>query len=140
MGNHGVATSSGGIKKKHKCFVHYKFYCIFVIQLNELTMTMILRLTKAGSDRSSLVNMSNTETSYSTWDKELQRHVTKICYRGNESFVMVEETPQEILKLVHNYELGRYQETDWVTKSIEEHLKRTYDTIPKTVFTNTEGW
>lgn len=101
---------------------------------------MILQLTKAGSDRSSLVNMTQTETCYSQWNKERQKYETKICYRGNESFVMVEETPQEILKLVHNYELGRFQDTNWRTESIEEHMKKTYETLPKDVFTDTESW
>jgi hypothetical protein len=101
---------------------------------------MILKLTKAGSDRASLVNMGNTETTYSQWNGFRKKYETKICYRGNESFVMVEETPQEILKLVHDYECGMYQDTDWRTESIDTHMEKSYDELPKNVFNATDGF
>lgn len=99
---------------------------------------MILKLTKAGSDRVSLVNMLNTETTYSQWNGERRAYETKICYRGNESYVLVEETPQEILKLVHDYERGNFQSTNWVTQSIEDHLKKVYESLPQSVFSDTK--
>lgn len=86
---------------------------------------MILILTNFGSDRKCLVNISNTETSYVVWDVESQRYKTKICFRGNESFIFVEESLQEIHKLSIEFHIGFHQISSWETKSINEHLEKT---------------
>jgi hypothetical protein len=84
---------------------------------------MVVILTNFNSDRKCLVNMSNVETCYVVWDTKEQKYKTKFCFRGNESYIFVEESLQVIHKLVVNMLLGVYQSSDWETKSIDEHLE-----------------
>lgn len=102
---------------------------------------MILILTNFGTDRKCLVNMLNVETSYVVWDKEEKKYKTKVCFRGNESFIFVEETLQEIHKLCMDFKWGIHQSSDWETVSITEHMEKmfSYQTeLTPATFTSTD--
>ena len=92
---------------------------------------MVIILTNFNSDRKCLVNMSIVETCYVVWDKDIERYKTKICFRGNESYIFVEESLQVIHKLCVNYSMGIYQSSDWETKSIVEHLENHFKYRPE---------
>lgn len=93
--------------------------------------TMDLILTNFNSDRKCLVNMSKYETCYVVWDTKEQKYKTKICFRGNESYIFVEESLQEIHKLIVNQSRGVFQSSDWETKSIVEHLENHFKHRPE---------
>jgi hypothetical protein len=102
---------------------------------------MILILTNFNSDRKCLVNMNNVETSYVIWDKEERRYKTKVCFRGNESFIFVEESLQEIHKLCLDYHNGIHQTSDWETTSITEQMERMFnyhESLSNEIFNSTD--
>lgn len=88
---------------------------------------MLVKLTYYGTDRPTLINLGNVESIYQVYDKNLKRYSTKVCFRGNESYINVEEDLQEILKISQDYQMGDYQSCDWVTPTVEERLLNSYN-------------
>jgi hypothetical protein len=88
---------------------------------------MLLKLTYYGTTRPTLVNVKNVESVYQVYDKVGRRYSTKICFKGNESFINVEEDLQTIMKLEQETMEGTFQDTDWETPSIEERLETSYN-------------
>ena len=87
---------------------------------------MLIKLTYYGTDRPTLVNISNVESIYQVFDKTQRRFSTKICFKGNESFINVEEELQTVLRLAQEAEMGKFQSTEWETPSLEERLESSY--------------
>lgn len=87
---------------------------------------MIVKLTYYGGDRVTLVNLDKIESVYQVFDKTQKRFSTKICFKGNESFINVEEDLQTILRLAQEVKEGIYQKCDWETPSLEERLENSY--------------
>ena len=87
---------------------------------------MLIKLTYYGTDRPTLVNISNVESIYQVFDKTQKRFSTKICFKGNESFINVEEELQTVLRLAQEAEMGKFQSHEWETPSLEERLESSY--------------
>ena len=87
---------------------------------------MLIKLTYYGTDRPTLVNIDNVESIYQVFDKVLKRFSTKICFKGNESYVNVEEELQTILRLAQEAKEGKYQDFEWETPSLEERLESSF--------------
>lgn len=87
---------------------------------------MLIKLTYYGTDRPTLVNLNNVESIYQVFDKTTRRFSTKVCFRGNESYVNVEEDLQTVLRLAQEVNEGKYQDYDWETPSLEERLETSY--------------
>ena len=76
---------------------------------------MVLKLTHAVKNVPTLVNMDNVQTMYVVSDVRGNFPTsTKILFT-NEQYVNVSEDLQTILQMVHEYEQGKYQSTDFVT-------------------------
>ena len=88
---------------------------------------MLLKLTYYGSTRPTLVNVNNVESIYQVYDKVGRRYSTKICFKGNESFINVEEDLQTIMKLEQESISGVFQDTEWETPSVEERMEQSYE-------------
>lgn len=86
----------------------------------------MIRLTYYGTDRPTLVNMNKVESIYQVYDKGARRFSTKICFSGNQSFINVDENLQTIMKLTQDFKVGEFQDTDWVTPSLETRLENSY--------------
>lgn len=87
---------------------------------------MLIKLTNYGSNRTTLVNLDKVESIYQVYDKTQKRMSTKICFNGNGSFINVEEDLQTIMKLQQDTIEGNFQDTDWVTPTIEERIENSY--------------
>jgi hypothetical protein len=87
---------------------------------------MLIKLTYYGSDRVTLVNLDNIESVYQVFDKTQRKYSTKICFRGNESYLNVEEDLQTVLRLAQEVEYGKFQPTDWETPSLEERMETSF--------------
>jgi hypothetical protein len=87
---------------------------------------MLIKLTYYGTDRPTLVNINNVESIYQVFDKVLKRFSTKICFKGNESYINVEEELQTILRLAQEVQEGKYQDHDWESPSLEERLENNF--------------
>jgi hypothetical protein len=87
---------------------------------------MLIKLTYYGTDRPTLVNFDNVESVYQVFDKVMKRFSTKICFRGNDSYINVEEELQTILRLAQEAKEGKYQDNDWETPSLEDRLETSY--------------
>ena len=88
---------------------------------------MLVKLTYYGTNRPTLVNLENVESIYQVFDKLSRRYSTKICFRGNESYINVEEDLQTILRLDQETKEGHYQSYVWETPSLEERLETNYN-------------
>ena len=89
---------------------------------------MLLKLTNYGSNRPTLINMDKVESIYQVYDKNEKRMSTKICFNGSSSFVNVEEDLQTIMRLEQEVVSGQFQETDWITPTIEERILDSFET------------
>lgn len=87
---------------------------------------MLVKLTYYGTDRPTLVNLGNVESIYQVYDKVMKRFSTKICFKGNESYINVEEELQTILRLAQECMSGKFQDCDWETPTIEDRLESSY--------------
>lgn len=87
---------------------------------------MLIKLTYYGTDRPTLVNIKNVESVYQIFDKAKKRFSTKICFKGNESYVNVEEELQTVLRLAQEAEMGKFQSCEWETPSLEDRLEASY--------------
>lgn len=94
---------------------------------------MLVKLTYYGTDRPTLVNLDNVESIYQVFDKMNRRYSTKICFRGVDSFINVEEDLQKILEISQNFSNGIYQNYEWVTPSVEERLESSFNIHKKRV-------
>ena len=79
--------------------------------------------------------MDNTEATYQIQDRNSGKMVTRINLKDETGrFLLVEEEPQEVLRLVQDFVQGNYQETDWVEvptiPNIEEQLEGVYNARP----------
>jgi hypothetical protein len=88
---------------------------------------MLVKLTYYGTDRPTLVNLENVESIYQVFDKVSRRYSTKICFKGNESYINVEEDLQTILRLDQETKEGHYQSHVWETPSLEERMETNYN-------------
>jgi hypothetical protein len=98
-------------------------------------MATLIKLTYASTGRATLVNMDNTEATYQIQDRNSGKMVTRINLKDETGrFLLVEEEPQEVLRLVQDFLQGNYQETDWVEvptiPNIEEQLEGVYNARP----------
>jgi hypothetical protein len=87
---------------------------------------MLIKLTNYGSNRPTLVNLDKAESVYQVYDRTKKRMSTKICFSGNNSFINVEEDLQTIMKLQQEAMEGEFQDTEWITPTIEERIESSY--------------
>jgi hypothetical protein len=87
---------------------------------------MLIKLTYYGTNRATLVNLGNVESIYQVFDKQQKRFSTKICFKGNQSFINVEEDLQTIMKIQQDCLEGNYQSTEFTTPTIEERFEDSY--------------
>ena len=91
---------------------------------------MLLKLTSTEQDKVTVVNLDNVESMYHIFSPHLNCMLTKICFSGNKSFVIVKEDLQTIMELEQNYMNGIFQETNWETNNYEKrnfNSKRAYN-------------
>lgn len=69
---------------------------------------MLIKLTYYGSGSTTLVNTDQIETIYSLFDKTQGRYSTKITF-GNNSYINVEESIADIMKIQEDLLNGIYQ-------------------------------
>jgi hypothetical protein len=81
---------------------------------------MIVKLTNYSNGKTTLVNLDNVECIYQIYNKTKNNASTKICFRGNDSFVTVREDLQTIMKIQQNMLMGIFQDTNWVTPDFSE--------------------
>jgi uncharacterized protein YlzI (FlbEa/FlbD family) len=88
---------------------------------------MLIKLTYYGSGNPTLVNTENIETIYQLFDKTQGRYSTKITF-GNNSYLNVEESLTEIMKIQENFYKGIYQDTECALPSatIQERFEESY--------------
>jgi hypothetical protein len=87
---------------------------------------MLIKLTYYGTIRPTLVNLDNVESIYQVYDKHQKRFSTKICFRGNDSFINVEEDLKTIMKIQQDIKEGVFQELDFETPTIEDRFVDSY--------------
>ena len=91
-------------------------------------MATMIKVTYLSNGRATIVNLDNVESVYRVFDRNNGKMQTRINFDG-ERFLMVEETPQEILKIAQDYANGEFQDTDWIDSDIpnmEEKLEESY--------------
>jgi hypothetical protein len=77
-----------------------------------------LKLTYAGKNSPTLVNMDDVRTMYMVSDPNGRYEPsTKVVFKNGE-YINVSEDLQTILKLTQDFNSGKYQETDWETPPI----------------------
>jgi uncharacterized protein YlzI (FlbEa/FlbD family) len=92
-------------------------------------MSTLIKVTYLTNGRGTIVNFDKVESIYKVFDRNNGKMQTRINFDG-ERFLMVQEEPQEILKLVQEYERGEFQDTDWVDIEIpnmEEKLENSFN-------------
>jgi len=92
-------------------------------------MSTLIKVTYLTNGRGTIVNFDKVESIYKVFDRNNGKMQTRINFDG-ERFLMVQEEPQEILKLVQDYERGEFQDTDWVDieiPNLEEKLENSYN-------------
>ena len=88
---------------------------------------MLIKLTYYGTTRPTLVNLENVESIYQVFDKHQKRFSTKICFRGNESFINVEEDLKTIMEIQKDVSNGKFQNVDDIgSPTIEERFEDSY--------------
>ena len=93
---------------------------------------MLIKLTYYGTNRPTLVNLDNVESVYQVFDKHQKRFSTKICFRGNDSFINVEEDLKTIMEIQKDVSIGNFQDVDDIeTPTIEERFEDSYYRIEK---------
>lgn len=91
-------------------------------------MATMIKVTYLSNGRATIVNLDNVESVYRVFDRNNGKMQTRINFDG-ERFLMVEETPQEILKIAQDYANGEFQDTDWIDSEItnlEDKLEDSY--------------
>lgn len=92
-------------------------------------MSTLIKVTYLTNGRGTIVNFDKVESIYKVFDRNNGKMQTRLNFDG-ERFLMVQEEPQEILKLVQDYERGEFQDTDWVDieiPNLEEKLENSYN-------------
>lgn len=93
---------------------------------------MIIKLTYYGTNRPTLINLDNVESIYEVYDKTQGRFSTKVCFRGNDSFVNVEEDLKTLMKIYQDTVDGKPQEPNWESQSIDNTIGNNYQQNYKT--------
>lgn len=88
---------------------------------------MIIKLTYYGTNRVTLVNLNNVESIYELFDKVQRRMSTKIQFRGNDSYVNVEEDLKTIMKLYYDGLDGVRQEINWENQTFDNTMIESFD-------------
>jgi len=91
-------------------------------------MMRFLKLTFAGKNTATIVNMDSVRTMYRITDHTGRYEPsTKIVYKDGE-FLNVAEDLQTILKLINNFNAGHEQDTDWEedVPTVEQKLETSY--------------
>lgn len=89
-----------------------------------------LKLTYAGKNSPTLVNMDDVRTMYMVSDPNGRYEPsTKIQFKDGD-FINVSEDLQTILKLTHDYSAGIYQDTTWETPayipSVQQRMESSF--------------
>lgn len=87
---------------------------------------MLIKLTYYGTNRPTLVNFDNVESIYEVFDKIQRRMSTKICFRGNDSYVNVDEDLKSVMKIYQECVGGKQQEIDWETQSVDNTMTQSF--------------
>lgn len=85
-------------------------------------MAVVIRLTYSQTGKTTMVNFDSVETIYRIHDRATGRFGTRVNF-PNDRYVIVEETLQEILKMVHQYQQGVYQDTSWVEDDVSFNIE-----------------
>jgi hypothetical protein len=88
---------------------------------------MLIKLTYYGSGNPTLVNTDNIETIYQLFDKTQGRYSTKITFSNN-SFLNVEESLTDIMKIQQDFHKGIYQDNECAlpTFTIQDRFEDSY--------------
>lgn len=86
-----------------------------------------LKLTYAGKNSPTLVNMNEVRTMYTVSDPNGRYEPsTKIQFRDGE-YINVSEDLQTILKLTQEFHSGKYQETTWETvPTVQQRVENSF--------------
>lgn len=87
---------------------------------------MIIKLTYYGTNRPTLINLDNVESIYEVYDKTQGRFSTKVCFRGNDSYVNVEEDLKTLMKFYQEGLEGKHQPIDWETQTVDSMASESY--------------
>jgi hypothetical protein len=96
---------------------------------------MVIALTYYKTGKATLVPLEGVQTMYSVFDTKENKYSTKISYRGGE-FINVEETPEDIYKIIKNRELGVFQDDfEWdKASSVDDRFSERYHHQEKLAF------
>ena len=85
----------------------------------------LIKLTYFGTNKPTLVNISESTSIYRMVDNKSGKNITKINFNG-QSYIMVNEDLKTIYELVQDCKNGVEQEIDW-TEPIEETFVQSYE-------------
>lgn len=104
-------------------------------------MATIVKLTYTITGKATLLNLDKMTTAFRIFEKSTRAYATRINFE-NDSFVIVNEELQEIMKLGQENEQGEYQSTDWVEldagdgSEFHERLEQNYQSNYQPQFNN----
>jgi hypothetical protein len=89
---------------------------------------MFLKLTYSGNGSATLINMGDVKNLYVVSDPSGRYEPsTKVQYKDG-TFVNVSESLQTILKLIHDFNSGNFQDTDWETvPTVQQRVENSYN-------------
>jgi hypothetical protein len=101
------------------------------------TMATIIKLTYTITGKKTLVNVDKMTTSFRIFERSTKKYATRINFDG-ETYVIVDETLQEIKTIIENMVDGTFQSNDWFEEdsvnpdSLFNRLEFNYNTTAET--------
>ena len=89
-------------------------------------MSNLIKVTYFGKNRPTIINTDKVESIYEMIDVNSQNRCTKIQF-SKDNYILVEETPQEIMKMEWSVKNGESIDMDFESASFDEIIKSSYD-------------
>jgi hypothetical protein len=92
-------------------------------------MSNLIKVTYFGKNRPTIINTNKVESIYEMIDVNSQNRCTKIQF-GKDNYILVDETPQEIMKMEWSVKNGEPIDMDFVSPTFDDIAKSSYDNHP----------
>ena len=92
-------------------------------------MSNLIKVTYFGKNRPTIINTNKVESIYEMIDVNSQNRCTKIQF-GKDNYILVDETPQEIMKMEWSVKNGEPIDMDFESPTFDEIVKTSYDNHP----------
>lgn len=92
-------------------------------------MSNLIKVTYFGKNRPTIINTDKVESIYEMIDTHSQTKCTKIQFT-KDNYILVDETPQEIMKMEWSVKNGETIDMDFESPSLDEMIRSSYDTHP----------